>query len=57
MAQREVSPFRTEKPAHDPASQDNMLLSLRAFHVGFADVAQIVNKEGDPQPGIPREPE
>jgi hypothetical protein len=39
MAQCEVSPFRIEKPAHDPASQDDMSLSLRAFHVGFADVA------------------
>ena len=32
-----------------------MLLSLRPFHVGFADIAQIVNEEGDPQPGIPGE--
>jgi hypothetical protein len=46
MAQDEVAPFGTTKPAHDPASQDNVLLPLSALHVGFSHVAYVVNEEG-----------
>jgi len=56
MAQDKVAPFGTTKPAHDPASQDNMLLPLRTLHVRFFNVAYVVDEEGQPQPGIPREP-
>jgi hypothetical protein len=46
MAQDEVAPFGTTKPAHDPASQDNMLLPLRALHVGASDIAYVMDEEG-----------
>jgi len=46
MAQDEVAPFGTTKPAHYPASQDNMLLPLRDLHVGFSNVAYVVDEEG-----------
>jgi hypothetical protein len=55
VAEDEVPPFRTEKPAHDPTSQDNMPLSLWALHIGFSEISEIVGKEGNPKPGIPRE--
>jgi hypothetical protein len=57
MAKREVTPFRTEEPAHDAAPKDDMLLPLKAVHIAFSNVASVMQKAGRPDPEIPGKPE
>jgi hypothetical protein len=48
MAKGKVAPFRTQEPAHDAAAKKHVALAIESFHIAFAKVASVMDKEGDP---------
>jgi len=48
MAASEVPPVRIEKPAHDAAAKKHVALAIESFHIAFAKVASVMDKEGNP---------